>query len=162
MKKLINGGCPRPPINKYRWIFILLSIGLLIASFFYPAFYIDRKDFDAWSSSIGLFFFGGYSILADGIKEWFIWLANPLYVTAMILFMRNKRKYLSLGFSFIAVLLAWSFSQLSEILTSESGATSKITSLETGYYLWLISIATLFIGIIISLLVFKRSDANKE
>lgn len=123
---------------------ILLSCSLYAFSLFQPAFYIDRVDYDGWADSKLLALFGWSSILGGNAIGTFIWLANPLFFSAIIYLL--KRKSAGLYLSLMASLLALSFSLLDSIVSSEAGQISKITSLENGYYLWVSSMITLAVG----------------
>jgi len=123
---------------------ILLSLSVLIISLSQPAFYCNGHK--AMPSAY-LFFMGWSGILGGGIPSCLPWLANPIYFISIYLIIRNKNYALYL--SLLSVLIAFSFSFLDNIVTSESGSTSKIVSLEPGYYLWLTSFIILFLGCII-------------
>ena len=114
-----------------------------------PAFYIDRKDYDGWASSPYLFFLGWMGVLV-GSLECLIWLANPFYLVAILLFVKGNK--LSVILSGLATFLALLFSRLPTIPTSTSGTTSKITSFELGYKLWVTSFAILFIGAVVDII----------
>ena len=139
---------------------ILLSLLLFILSLFQPAFYIDRADYDAWANSAGLLLLGWMSVLGGSLVASVIWLANPLYIIAIFLSARGRLK--GLYFSILASIIAFSFSRLDEILTSESGSYSKITALKAGYKLWLGSMLVLTIGTVISLLTRKKVISAKR
>ena len=133
-------------LTKVQKFVIGLSVLSLILSMIFPAFYIDRKDYDAWSNGPGLFFLGWMGLLI-GDLECLIWFANPIYLLALIFFMRGNKS--SIVLSLIATLIAFSFSALDHIVSDEAGGISKITSFKLGYKLWLASFAILFIGSII-------------
>lgn len=90
-------------------------------------------------------FAGGLVILGGGLLEWLIWLANPLYfLSILFLFKSDKRAKIC---SLLATILALSFMTWNEILVSESGHTEKINALGLGYWLWVLSLIILTIGI---------------
>jgi hypothetical protein len=126
-------------------ISIALSVLALLASFTQPAFYIEGPHPDAWAPSLLLFLTGWTGILG-GSYESLIWYANPMYLAAIFCFIKGSKK--AIFFSVAAVLVGLSFSLLPSILSDESGKRSKITSLEAGYWLWIISFALLLVGII--------------
>ncbi len=141
-------------------ITILLSISVLAISLTQPAFYIDRNDFDAWANSVVLFFLG-WTFVLGGSTESLIWWANPIYVFAVFLFMKNNR--LSIVVSILALTIAICFSLLDKIVTSESGERSRITSLELGYKMWVLSFAILFLGSLVDTIIdFRRKSKNKR
>ena len=146
-------------LSRVAQITIVLSLMILIISFTQPAFYIDWKENPAaWADSWLLFFFGWTFPLGGAIIPFLIWCANPIYILSIILTLKGK----SMGFylSLLATVIAFSFSQLDTIITSESGRESPITSLELGYKLWLTSIIILCLGTGIDLLL--KSPKNGE
>jgi hypothetical protein len=100
--------------------------------------------------SFDYFLMGSTAIMGGAIKEWFVWLANPLSLLTIILLAANNR--LAIITSLIALFLAGSFRSWKEILGAESGSMAKIISFELGYYLWILSIAILSIGTFIHFL----------
>jgi hypothetical protein len=131
----------------FQKIVIILSLTGLIISLTQPAFYIGRIDYDAYANSTVLFFLGWTGIFSGSLES-LIWLANPVYFIALYLFIKDNK--LSLIMSGAATFLALLFATFPTILTSESGARSKITSFELGYKLWVTSFLILFIGTIIN------------
>ncbi|MDH6254033.1 hypothetical protein M2347_003760 [Chryseobacterium sp. H1D6B] len=120
-----------------------LSIILFLISLFQPAFFIDKKNADAYSNSLFLFCFGWMSFLGGAFIPFIIWLANPLYLVSIILIYKNfKIGIITLTMS---VILSVAFANLDTILSSESGAVSKITELGAGFYLWMASFIVLLI-----------------
>jgi uncharacterized membrane protein (UPF0136 family) len=118
MKKLIDN-FRRQPI--YLKITIGVSLILFIISLTQPAFYIDKKeDPNAYSDSLTLFLLGWMSFLGGAFIPFILWLANPLYFVAIFLTIKNKS--VGLYFALAATLLAFIFSQLHTIMTSESFA----------------------------------------
>ena len=81
--------------------------------------------------------FGSISFVGGGLFEWLIWLANPIYFIALLLLLKQKR--LSIIFSILATVIAFSFATWNELLVSESGRMAKIESLGMGYVFWLLS-----------------------
>lgn len=151
-------------IDKFKYLkngLILFSLVLFIFSLFQPAFFIDRKDSDAYSDSLFLFALGWMSFLGGGFIPFLIWLANPLYLLSLFL-VKKKSKYGITTIS-ISIILAIIFANLNEILTSESGSTSKITELGNGYYLWLLSFVVLAIpSVLILLTKNKETELNQK
>lgn len=137
--------------------FVILSFLLFIISLTQPAFYIDRPENPkAWADSWLLLLLGWTSLLGGGILNFLIWLANPLYfISAAFLFRGNKFSFV---FGLTACILAFSFSRLDSILTSESGHHEKIKSLELGYYLWFSSFALLTIVSAVTILINKKDS----
>jgi hypothetical protein len=96
-------------------------------------------------SSLAMLLTGAVSVLGGGLLEWLIWLANPLYFYALACLDRGE-SYKALFISLIALAIALSFRFWQTILVSESGRVAPISSFGAGYYLWLASIGTLFVG----------------
>jgi hypothetical protein len=142
-----------PSISVLQKLVLALSFTFFILSLFQPAFYIGRKDYDAYADGKFLVLLGWMSFLGGNFIASFIWLANPCFIISIIL----TSKRISKGFylSIFACLLALSFSLLDSTMTSESGSYSKITSLENGYKLWVASMIILAIGTGINKLVSK-------
>ena len=133
--------------KKIKIITIVLSLVLFGISLTQNAIVKNYNDEISSVSSLEFFFMGSTAFIGGGLLEQIIWLANPLSLFAIIYLFKDNRKTIIL--SLIASVLAVSFSFWSEILGAESGSMAKIVSLESGYYLWLSSIFTLTIGILI-------------
>lgn len=141
--------------NKIRTGIVIISIAVFITSLTQTA--ITYYDFEAQKthSSISLFLMGGLSILGGGLWEWLIWLANPIYFLAVIFFLKsNKTSRIA---SISATILALSFTTWNEILVAENGRTATIKSLNSGYWLWLLSFILLSIG---TMYYFKRTMSS--
>ena len=121
-------------------IFVAIAICLLLVSFTQPAFYIDSPEKDAWSNSFFLFFLGWISLFAGDVS-FLIWLANPCFIIAVILFLRNKKA--APLFSLLAVLCAAAFLVTHTIIVSEAPKYARISSYNAGYWLWLGSMVVL-------------------
>ena len=90
---------------------------------------------------------GSVAVFGGSELEWLIWLANPLYIISIILFIKNYK--LSMITAYLASFLALLFYTWEEIRVDEKGVTSKIIHFELGYYLWVSSILVLTSGIFI-------------
>lgn len=146
MKQLIDKFKRQPTLMK---ITVGLSLVFLIISLTQPAFYIDRKeDPNAYSDSLTLFLLGWMSFLGGAFIPFILWLANPLYFIAVFLTMKNKPS--GLYTSIAATTLAFIFSQLDTIMTSESGSSSTITSRGLGFKLWFTSFIILTVGLVLN------------
>jgi hypothetical protein len=137
---------------------IVLSCAIFILSLFQPAFYIDEKDYDAYADGKFLALLGWMSFLGGDFIASLIWLANPLFVTAIILIL--NRKQLGLYISILSIVFALSFSLLNSVMINENGRYSKITSLENGYKLWTLSMVVLTIGTGINILISKLHKSS--
>ncbi|AYB33937.1 hypothetical protein [Chryseolinea soli] len=124
---------------------ILLSLALYILSLTQTALTYDDFDGRKTHSSLSVLLMGALAILGGGFLEWIVWLANPLYLFGLLAFARSAKA--SKKVSMAATLLAFSFVMWQRILAAESGRTAPIKSLNFGYWLWLMSLATLTFGI---------------
>ena len=83
----------------------------------------------------------------DGLNEWIIRLANPLYFWGFIAFFNDYRKTSKIV-SLIAMMIALSFITCVQISVSGVDVKAYIASLNSGYWLWVCGISILSIGII--------------
>jgi SAM-dependent methyltransferase len=141
-------------------IIVSFSFAAFLISLLFPAF--SYNDFNGLktSGSFEIFLFGSIAILGGGLMEWIIWLANPLCFIAIILFLNKKKS--SVGISSAAAFIALSFLFWQDILVSESGRMASITSLHTGYYLWLFSILIVAAGTRYYFKNYKTEKAPEE
>lgn len=130
--------------KKTRIGIIAISVLLFIASLSQDAIVYNDFDGQKTHASFPLLIMGGLAILGGGLLEWLVWLANPMYLLSIVLFIQNKGNALIL--SILSTLVGLSFLNWNEILASESGKTAEIESLELGYWLWISSLAALSMG----------------
>ena len=144
-------------INKIKTYVSLISLTVFIVSLTQTA--LTYNDFDGQKihSSLSLLFMGGLAILGGGLLEWFIWLANPLYVLALIFFFKSNKT--SRVVSIVATFLALFFTTWKEILAAENGRTATIESLNLGYWLWVLSLTILSIG---TIYYFRQLENNND
>ena len=144
-------------INKIKTYVSLISLTVFIVSLTQTA--LTYNDFDGQKihSSLSLLFMGGLAILGGGLLEWFIWLANPLYVLALIFFFKSNKT--SRVVSIVATFLALSFTTWKDILAAENGRTATIESLNLGYWLWVLSLTILSIG---TIYYFRQLENNND
>jgi hypothetical protein len=131
-------------------IVLLLSIGLFIASLTQQAYCTSnlcRGGFDALFSG----FFGFLS--GDGAAV--VWIANPILILSWIFFKRRPK--LMLALSLAATLISLSFLLFKTVLDNEAGHLNPITQRSLGYWLWVLSSASMFVGN----LIFHLIDRNK-
>ena len=95
-------------------------------------------------------FMGSFACLA--------WFANPLLYMAWLT--ARKNPFASLGFSFAATLLAFSFLLFDKIVDNEAGGFSKIIGYKSGYWIWTASIVVILVGNIVWWLKTKRSAVS--
>jgi len=86
------------------------------------------------------------------------WLANPLLILSWI--MLNQRMKTSLLLSFLAILFSASFLLYKQMPENEGGSTSEITGVGLGYWLWLSSCISFFLGALIYVLLKIPSKNN--
>lgn len=132
-------------LDRLEFKFIALWSVLFVLSLFLPA--ITYKDYEGINSMSGfeMFFMGLFAILGGGLFEWIIWLANPLSILSVILFFQKQRA--ALITSKIALFLVLIFITWRNLLVSENGRTAEIMHKNSGYWVWLVSIFFLAIGI---------------
>ena len=75
------------------------------------------------------------------------WMANPFLIISWILLTKNKKA--AWVFSFTASVFSISFLRFSVMIADEAGNYTAILSIEPGYWLWLSSCLTTFIGSLI-------------
>ncbi|MFD2162476.1 hypothetical protein ACFSJU_08725 [Paradesertivirga mongoliensis] len=126
-------------------LIVFISLALLGFSLFQTA--ITYNDYNGIGKSQGLdlFLMGSIAILGGGLLEWIIWLANPISLWSIILFFQKKDKAKLI--SKIALGIALSFVFWQNILTSGNGRQAIILHKNSGYWLWLLSIFILTVGI---------------
>lgn len=135
---------------------ITLSVIVFIISLTQYVVTIDHEIIESISSWQYLTI-GSVAIFGGGFLEWLIWLANPLYIISIILFIKHYK--LSMITAFLASFLAVLFFTWEEIRVDEKGVSAKIIHFELGYYLWVSSILILTTGIFI---YFKHRRHKKK
>ena len=118
---------------------ILISLVIFILSLFFDAF--KTKDMGKIINfpSFEIFLIGPLAFLGGGIFEFFVWTAN-WWLLLSIIFTFKKKYTAAFIFGMIAFCVSASFILWHEVLAAENGRMADIYSLETGYFLWLISI----------------------
>jgi len=118
-----------------------VSISFFLLSLFNICFCTDN----GCRTSIEALLIGGLAMLTGGAAT--TWLANPFLIIAWILLARNKRA--AWIFSFAASIICISFLKFHTIIENEAGQYNPISKVGLGYWLWLSSCATTFIGSLI-------------
>lgn len=130
-------------INIFLVLIVLVFFGISLTQ---DAFVVESDINNKNNPSLIVFLFGSIALLVGAFFEWLIWLANPISLVSIILFLYYEKKLKrAIMFNVLALLLSCSFFFWKEVLISENGATSKIISLECGYYIWVFSILLLLI-----------------
>ncbi|MDQ1098592.1 MULTISPECIES: hypothetical protein [Chryseobacterium] len=127
---------------KKQVIIILISLVLFMASLPFTAVYSGNNEI------------GGLTCLLLGWAEpergGIAWFANPIFfISAFFLLFRLAK--ISAVLSLIAVVLTFCYLSVGEITIDEAGYRYPITSYGIGYYLWIASCISLFIGSLILL-----------
>jgi hypothetical protein len=132
-------------LKKIALYIALFSLLLFVISLTQNAFRIDSEPNPyGWSNGFYLLILGWMGIIFGKASLAFYWLANPIYITAFILFFFKPK--ISFYLSLLATLLALSFLFCGKVLTNENGEISTISSYEAGYFLWVVSMLVLTIG----------------
>jgi hypothetical protein len=144
-------------MNKYLKKVIGVIIGIFyLSSLTLECYLIDGKP------SIGSF--GLIAFLLGWLNFDFIgliWLANPLFLVSLFLFLFSKKAKLALILSLIAFVLSISFTQVGEIIKNEAGHIGQITDYLLGYWIWIIANLLLLIVLIINnILNYKKPMHN--
>ena len=137
------------------WL-IVASITLYVLCLLFTPFYVANKEADVYSNSLFMVLLGWLSILGGGLIPTIIWLANPLYLFGGFLILNREK--VGVVLVFLSVILALYFTTLDSIMDGESGKTTAITKLGTGFYLWIASFITMFFG---GILMLRNKNLNK-
>jgi len=132
-------------LQQYRKRLFIVSLVIFVICLTQHAFFIDRSDYDGWSSPIGLILVGWLPLLS-GEASALSWLANPLLLFSWISLFKLPKA--TLWTSLAALLLGLSFLSVEEIMSSEAPTYSKVTEIKAGYWLWLLSMLVLVIGVV--------------
>ena len=96
---------------------------------------------------------GFLGILVGTEDPWnLVWLANPIYVLSMLLFVlldSKKGQNIALILCLCSITMGLSFSLSSSLILDESGSPSSVGKLYIGYYLWVLSFVVLLIGMLL-------------
>ena len=141
--------------EKLRKRVFLLSLLIFLIALSQPAFYIDRVDYDGWSSPIGLILVGWLPILA-GEGSAIAWLANPLIIVSWVSLFKMEK--ISFWTSLASIAFALSFLFVDEIMSSEAPTYSKVTEIKLGYWLWVSSMVTFSLGALYLAITKKSQD----
>lgn len=123
-----------------RIVVALMAAAVFLLSLGLTAFCTSRDC----KSSLDAFLLGGLGLLAGGAISW---LANPLFLIALVLTFKGNRK--AWLFSGAAMLLCFSFLLVKRVLEDEAGNYGEIISYQMGYWLWCSSTVLLLLGNIV-------------
>ena len=149
-----------PALKKTNQIIILISLLLYAASLTLPAFSFDKHGEVATVPGFIVVFSGAMAFAGGALAEWLIWLANPLFLLAIIMFSNQRPK--SLRFALAAALLAWSFLLMKEVMVSEGGVWGVIYNRHAGYWLWVGSLSFFACAGTYYFYALKKSNKFKE
>ena len=129
-------------IRSPQFLLVVASMVLYILCLFFTPFYVANKEADVYSNSLFMVLLGWMAILGGGLIPTIIWLANPLYLFGGFLIL-NKEK-VGVVLVGLSIILGLYFTTLDSIMDGESGATTEITKLGVGFYLWISSFIVMF------------------
>lgn len=142
-------------ILKSRIVIAILSAIIFFISCWCPAFevIIHSSLQNNVVNGAECLVFGGLGLLFCEICRWnIIWLANPVYIISMHLFVLLDSKTgqnIALILCLCSITMGFSFSFCSSILIGESGSPSDVGTHYIGYYLWVLSFVILLIGMLL-------------
>ncbi|MCT2563061.1 hypothetical protein [Chryseobacterium herbae] len=119
-------------------IILIVSILVFVISLALPAVFTG-KDNEMYG--LALFLLGWADLSGDGTS----WLANPILLFSWI-FLLVKQPKIAAFLGLFSVGVALYYFTETEITVNEAGHKSPITSYGPGYYLWLASCVTMFVG----------------
>ncbi|WEA03608.1 hypothetical protein [Mucilaginibacter sp. SJ] len=117
---------------------ILLSIGIYSVSLTQDCYCVT----DSCGNSFMALIMGIVGLVFGGAN--LTWLANPILFISWSLWKKNTQK--SMLASGCALIFMISFLFFKQIVSDEAGNYSNIVSYKLGYWLWLLSALTMFIG----------------
>lgn len=126
------------PKSRFKSIILILSAALFVLSLFNFCFCTVNNC----RTSIEALLIGWIAMLTGGAA--ISWLANPFLITAWILLTNNKKS--AWVFALIAVFFSATFLNFKVVIQNEAGQYAAITRVGLGYWLWLTSCTTTFIG----------------
>lgn len=124
--------------SKGKTVIFIVSIGLFVLSLFNICFCTDN----GCRSSIEALLIGWLAMLTGGAA--ISWLANPFLIIAWVLLARSKKAAWIFGLA--ATILCISFLRFQVTIENEAGQYNPIAKIGIGYWLWLSSCATTFVG----------------
>lgn len=124
--------------SNLKTVVLVAGIGLFAFSLFTACFCTTN----GCRTSLEAFLMGGFAMLTGGAA--ITWLANPLLFITWILLVRNKKS--ARFFSLAASVISSSFLLFQTIIENEAGQHNPIIKIGIGYWLWLSSCLTTFLG----------------
>ena len=140
-------------ILKSRIMIAILSSIIFYISCWCPAFEVIISPQNNVINGFSCLFVGGLGLFLCEICLWnIIWLANPIYIISILLFVlldSKKGQNIALILCLCSITMGLSFSLCPSILIGESGLPDDVGTLYIGYYLWVFSFVVLLIGILL-------------
>ena len=137
-------------IQRKVYLTLLIAMSITVLSFLLSltqnAYYINDEEESIGSLGLIALLLGFFGISGGSGIAWF---ANPCLFMSFIHLKRDNLRKAKI-FSFISVILGLSFLFFDKVISNEGGAKSEITSYGIGYWLWLSSLTSNFLGIIIA------------
>ena len=130
----------------------VLIVGILLFAFslFNTSFCTDN----GCRTSMEAFLIGWLAMLTGGAA--ITWLANPFLIITWILLAKNNKSAWLFGLT--ASVISISFLKFQVVIENETGHYNLITKIGLGYWLWVSSCLTTFIGCLtMRILKYKRS-----
>jgi hypothetical protein len=142
--------------SKSKTVVLIAGVGLFVFSLFNVCFCTDN----GCRTSIEVFLIGWLGMLTGGAA--ITWLANPILIISWILLAKNKKA--AWLFSLFASIISISFLKFKVVIENEAGHNNPIIKVGLGYWLWLSSCVTTFIGSLTArILKYKNScEANER
>lgn len=129
---------------------LLVSFTLLLLSLSKNLFYITGMKESLGSFGLTSFLLGWMNLFGAGI----CWLANPFLIISWVSLLIGRKKR-ALLFSGLAMFFSALFLCMKNILINEGGGHGEIIAYDIGYWLWLGSCASNFIG---NLILYIKTD----
>lgn len=130
--------------------YVIISMAFLVLSLTQKCYCTSSTCAD----SIMVFLLGWFAVFSGGAG--LTWLANPLLVAGWLTFKANLK--LAMLFSIGGTLISLSFLIFDSIHASEAGHHQQIVSYMAGYWLWVLSNATMLVATFAGML--KRNNKN--
>ncbi|SHL61705.1 hypothetical protein SAMN05444360_10370 [Chryseobacterium carnipullorum] len=135
---------------KKSYIILIISIVIFMISLILPAVF-TKKGSEVYG--LTLFLFGWTDLTGDGTS----WLANPILLFSWV-FLLVKQPKIAAFLGLLSVAVALYYVTETEIIVDEAGHKYPITGFGLGYYVWIASCVTMFIG---SLLLLKSKPETQ-
>jgi hypothetical protein len=135
--------------SKIKTAVLIIGFGLFIFSLLNTCFCTDN----GCRTSIEAFLIGWLAMLTGGAAV--AWLANPFLIIALVLVTKNKKS--AWLFALTALLFSLSFLKFKTVIENEAGQFNLITKIGLGYWLWLSSCLTTFVGSL-TIIILNRNN----